>query len=103
VAGILGWFNKVLGGGGEPAPRRDTPAKTEAGRFSVVLDDVGPDRRAVVDALLVITPLEIEQLEAGLKQLPFTVRLGLTHSAARSVRDRLVALGARAQIEEFGD
>lgn len=100
MSGFFDWFSNLIGSGNEqarPAPR------TEAGRYTVVLENVGPDRRGVVDALLVITPLDLEQLDTALDSPPFTVRIGLTQTAAKSIQQRLTTLGAKVQINEFGD
>lgn len=103
MAGIFDWLSRVVSRPPAEDAEPQAPPRTEAGRYSVVIEDVGPDARAVSDALLVITPLELSQVDDGLESLPFTVRIGLTHSAARSIRDRLASLGARVVIEEFGD
>ena len=96
MAGLLNWIKKLTTPGRKSKSNRPEP--TLVGSYAVILQDIGTDRRTIVDILQMISPLEPNQLEAAISVLPFTVRTGLTKMAASSIRDRLIAAGAEISI-----
>ena len=98
MAGLLNWIKKLT------TPSRKSknkhPEPTLVGTFSVILEDIGNDRRTIIDILEMISPLEPKQLDSAVDSLPFTVRTGLTKMAASSIHDRLIAAGADITIHD---
>ena len=96
MAGLLNWIKKLTTPGRKS--KKNRPEPTLVGSYAVILQDIGTDRRTIVDILQMISPLEPNQLEAAMRTLPFTVRTGLTKMAASSISDRLIAAGAEISI-----
>ena len=102
---IFGWLSKLVGGAADGAAvpaefESDDEPVTDGGRFIVVLHDAGSNRSAVLSVLRVFAPLDENELQLAMENLPYTVREGLTRAAAEAISQRLGSVGAHAGIIE---
>jgi large subunit ribosomal protein L7/L12 len=83
--------------GGAPAEAAaDGEEQTE---FSVILTDVGANKIAVIKAVREVTTLGLKESKDLVESAPKPVREGINKEEATSVKEKIEAAGAKADIK----
>jgi large subunit ribosomal protein L7/L12 len=81
------------------APAEAAEADEEQTEFSVILTDVGANKIAVIKAVREVTTLGLKESKDLVESAPKPVREGVNKEEAASVKEKIEAAGAKADIK----
>ena len=82
--------------GAAAAPAAEAEEQTE---FSVVLQDIGPNKINVIKAVREVTTLGLKEAKELVESAPKAVKEGVTKDEANNVKDKLEAAGATVEVK----
>ena len=74
------------------------PAAEEKTEFTVTLKDIGPNKISVIKAVRELTDLGLKESKDLVESAPKAVKEGITKEEAATVKEKLEAAGATAEI-----
>ncbi|MGD9117515.1 MAG: 50S ribosomal protein L7/L12 [Dehalococcoidia bacterium] len=80
-------------------PAAVAPAAEEQTEFSVVLKDVGANKINVIRAVREMTTLGLKEAKEFVESAPQTVKEGVTKDEAATMKQKLEAAGATAEVK----
>ena len=86
-------------GAGAPAAGAPTEAAEEQTEFSVVLQDIGPNKVNVIKAVREVTTLGLREAKELVEAAPKAVKESIARDEAQSIKEKLEGAGAKATIE----
>ena len=75
------------------------PAEEEQTEFSVILQDFGANKINVIKAVREVTTLGLKESKDLVESAPKPVREGVNKDEAASIKEKLEAAGAKAEIK----
>ncbi len=82
-----------------PAEAAATPAVEEQTEFSVILTEIGANKINVIKAVREVTTLGLKESKDLVEGAPKPVREGVNKEEAASIKEKLEAAGAKAEIK----
>jgi len=82
--------------GAAAAPAAEAEEQTE---FSVILQDIGPNKINVIKAVREVTTLGLKEAKELVESAPKAVKEGVTKDEANNVKDKLGAAGATVEVK----
>ena len=84
---------------GAPAEAGAAAAGEEQTEFSVILTDVGANKIAVIKAVREVTTLGLKESKDLVESAPKPVREGVNKEEAATIKEKIEAAGAKADIK----
>ncbi|MDP6448728.1 MAG: 50S ribosomal protein L7/L12 [Dehalococcoidales bacterium] len=81
------------------APTAAGPAAEEQTEFSVILQEIGANKINVIKAVREVTTLGLKESKDLVESAPKPVREGVNKDEAASIKEKLEAAGAKAEIK----
>jgi large subunit ribosomal protein L7/L12 len=81
------------------APTTADPAAEEQTEFSVILQEIGANKINVIKAVREVTTLGLKESKDLVESAPKPVREGVNKDEAASIKEKLEAAGAKAEIK----
>jgi len=85
-----------MAGGAAGGPAAEVEEQTE---FSVILKDIGANKINVIKAVREVTTLGLKEAKELVESAPKPVKEGVTKDEAASVKEKLEAAGATAELK----
>jgi len=82
-----------------PAAEAAAPAAEEQTEFTVTLKDIGANKISVIKAVRELTTLGLKEAKDLVESAPTTVREGVNKEEATTIKQKLEAAGATAEIK----
>lgn len=89
----------VAAGAPAGAPQAAAPAAEEKTEFSVLLNEVGANKIAVIKAVREVTSLGLKESKDLVESAPKPVKEGVSKEEATAIKEKLEAAGAKAEIK----
>ncbi len=89
----------VAGPAAPAAAGAAAPAAEEQTQFSVILKEIGPNKINVIKAVREVTTLGLKEAKELVEGAPKAVKEGVSKEEATTVKDKLQAAGAAAEIK----
>lgn len=89
----------VAGPAAPAAAGAAAPAAEEQTQFTVILKEIGPNKINVIKAVREVTTLGLKEAKELVEGAPKAVKEGVSKEEATTVKDKLQAAGAAAEIK----
>ena len=94
MAALAGAQAAVPGAAATPAAEAE-----EQTEFSVILQDIGPNKINVIKAVREVTTLGLKEAKELVESAPKAVKEGVTKDEANNVKEKLEAAGATVEVK----